>query len=128
MIKYGHFILCFQVSAHSGRVSYYVRGRRAGLSQAELTHTLRWAPTSRMPDYYERTHMETAPDGAPTKIAEARREKRQLSRSAKAEKVGAKMPSCKNKNFRKEAETALNLKKRQKRNSSHENAAPDKHA
>ncbi|CBY09599.1 unnamed protein product [Oikopleura dioica] len=77
------------VSAHSGRVSYYVRGRRAGLSQAELTHTLRWAPTSRMPDYYERTHMETAPDGAPTKIAEARREKRQKNQAAKAEKKGS---------------------------------------
>ena len=40
-----------------------------------------------MPDYYERAHMETAPDGAPTKIAEARLRKRLDTKAAKAEKV-----------------------------------------
>ena len=57
------------------------------MTQAELIHTLRWAPTSTMPDYYERAHMETAPCGVPTKIAKARQMKRQEDKKAKAEKV-----------------------------------------
>ena len=63
------------------------------MSQAELIHTLRWAPGSRMPDYYERAHMETAPTGAPTKIAEARLQKRQDDKKRKAEKVSTRKES-----------------------------------
>ena len=57
------------------------------MTQAELIHTLRWSPTSTMPDYYERAHMETAPKGVPMKIAEARQKKRLEDKKIKAEKV-----------------------------------------
>ena len=65
-----------KISAHSGRVSFYVEGRRGGQTQAELAHTLRWMPGSAMPDYYERIYRETLPTGAPTVVAEMRLKKR----------------------------------------------------
>ena len=65
-----------KISAHSGRVFFYVEGRRGGQTQAELAHTLRWMPGSAMPDYYERIYRETLPTGAPTVVAEMRLKKR----------------------------------------------------
>ncbi|CAG5094395.1 Oidioi.mRNA.OKI2018_I69.XSR.g13518.t1.cds [Oikopleura dioica] len=74
-----------KVSAHSGRVSFYIEGRRAGQSQSTLTHTMRWAPGSAMPDYYERCWLECTDDGAPAAIAEARAAKRRISNHSEAE-------------------------------------------
>ncbi|CAG5086611.1 Oidioi.mRNA.OKI2018_I69.PAR.g11282.t1.cds [Oikopleura dioica] len=71
-----------KVSAHSGRVSFYIEGRRAGQTQTTLTHTMRWAPGSTMPDYYERCWLECAEDGAPAAIAEARAAKRRITNPA----------------------------------------------
>merc|ERR1711860_180472 len=42
-----------------------------------------------MPAYYERCHMETAPDGAPQKIAKARLEQRQDDRKRKIAQPGS---------------------------------------
>ncbi|CAG5084493.1 Oidioi.mRNA.OKI2018_I69.PAR.g10654.t1.cds [Oikopleura dioica] len=65
-----------KVSAHSGRVSFYIEGRRSGLSQQTLAHTLRWAPGSSMPDYYERCWLECSNLGAPVSVAKSRARKR----------------------------------------------------
>ncbi|CBY11108.1 unnamed protein product [Oikopleura dioica] len=74
-----------EISAHSGRVSFYVEGRRGGQSQDELAHTLRWMPGSTMPSYYERIHRETCASGAPTVVAETRLRKRSKQASASAD-------------------------------------------
>jgi len=37
-----------------------------------MSHTLRWSHNSAMPDYYERSFLETKEDGAPAAIAAAR--------------------------------------------------------
>ncbi|CAG5089405.1 Oidioi.mRNA.OKI2018_I69.PAR.g12205.t1.cds [Oikopleura dioica] len=71
-----------KVSAHTGRVSFYIEGRRTGLSQQTLAHTLRWAPGSSMPDYYERCWLECSNSGAPVSVAKSRARKRNDSTSS----------------------------------------------
>jgi hypothetical protein len=62
----------FKITAHSGRVSFYIAGRRSGETQQTMSHTLRWTHNSAMPAHYERCFLETKEDGAPTAVAKAR--------------------------------------------------------
>jgi integrase len=77
-----------KASAHSGRVSFYVHGRRSGISRDVLTHTLRWTPDSAMPAYYERVYNETTEHGAPVQVAETRRRKREETKKPPAKVIG----------------------------------------
>jgi len=61
-----------RITAHSGRVSFYIAGRRSGETQQTMSHTLRWTHNSAMPAHYERCYLETKEDGAPTAVAKAR--------------------------------------------------------